>query len=148
MARTEQHDLSQPKKIVRYFIGYFCLVAFFGVVILIVHASMEVKRLGYESAKRISTKIDLIDELRQVENRIGELESYNRISALIDTHLPALGPPQHPAIELHVRGLEERDGVPESPDLPKPDNSILNTARKHWKETKQTIQKWLIDLVE
>ncbi len=148
MAASHEKEFDPLKIPIRCFIGYFCLIAFFACVILTVQASMESKRMGYESAQLIHKKIQLIDELQRIENRISHLERYKRVSQLLEEHLPHLGPPQHPAIAIGVPGLQERSGLPESMPFPPDDRGIIDQARKQWQAMREEAYKWMTKLVE
>ncbi len=134
--------------VVRGFFGYLCLIIFFGGVILIVQASMEVKRIRYRLTDSNIEKERLLDELRKVNNRISELEQYNFIAEKVNQTLPYLGPPRHPAIELEVPGLQIRTGQSEAPEEILADHSPLARLRNGWQKLQQRFRGWIRDLIK
>lgn len=148
MRRMQTEEPDSLVYVVRGFLGYLCLIILFGGVILIVQASMEVKRIRYQLTDANLEKMNLLEELRKVENKVNELERYNRIAEKIGSALPQLGPPRHPAIELAVPGLQKRSGPPETPDTLLQDNSPLAKLRNGWQKLRETLRGWMYGLVE
>ncbi|MFB3784958.1 MAG: hypothetical protein ACE15F_01175 [bacterium] len=147
MPRKPADDFHTTIHVARGFLGYIWMIVLAGSVILIVNMSMEVKRIRYSLGEKNLEKIRLLDELRRVENRIGELERYHRIAELVRTQLPQLGPPRHPAIELVVPGLQTRTGlpVPAAPELEEP--GLLSRVRKYWQRmgdwVREQVHRWI-----
>ncbi len=147
MPRKPADDFYTTIHVARGFLGYVWLIVLTGSVILIVNMSMEVKRIRYSLGEKNLEKMRLLDELRRVENRIGELERYNRIAELARSELPQLGPPRHPAIELVVPGLQTRTGLPApaAPVMEEP--GILSRARKYWQRmgdwARERLHSWI-----
>ncbi len=132
MPRRQAEDFHTTIQVARGFLGYVWMIVLFSSITLIVNISMEVKRIRYSLGEKNFEKMRLLNERRRVENRIGELERYNRIAELVQTQLPHLGPPRHPAIELVVPGLQTRSGLP-APVAPELEEmGILSRIRDGW----------------
>ena len=146
--RRVRKDVEASIPVVRGLIVYLWLLILFGSVILIVQASMEEKKIRYRLTDRNSEKKDLLEEIRKVDNRIAELESYRRIGDLVEEQLPYLGPPRHPAIVIAVPGLT-------SPNLGNvkmvyvfEDRSWLTRFRQQWKKSQLQVMDYLQSLIE
>lgn len=148
MNRSSSDECQNAVKVVRAFFGYIWLITFFGCVILLVQASLEEKRIRYEMGKKNREKLDLLDEHRRYDIQIKELESYSRISALVETQLPQLGPPQKPAIEIKVPGLRSQTGFPDSGRPAVQDPGFLRRMRDRWRQFEASAWQKLRDLIE
>lgn len=148
MRRAQTEEPDSLVYVVRGFLGYLCLIILFGGVILIVQASMEVKRLRYQLTDANLEKMDLLEALRKVDNQISELERYSRIAEKVSSAMPQLGPPRHPAIELATPGLQKRSGPPETPFDLLQDNSPLAKLRNGWQAVRESARGWLRALIE
>lgn len=146
--RKQSPDYEPAVPMIRMMLGYLCLVALFGSVLLVVHAAIEVKRTFYHIGDRSRVKEDLISELRSLDATIMELERYDRIQAKVAEHLPQLGPPRHPAIAIQVPGLETHRGVRVDLKLPDDETSWILNMRDQWRETGASVKQWLERLKE
>ncbi|MBN2330117.1 MAG: hypothetical protein JXR73_23455 [Candidatus Omnitrophica bacterium] len=145
-AQTGEHD--QLLYMARGFLTYLCIIIFFGGVILVVHAAMEVKRIRYSLTEANNEKTNLLEELRKINNQISELERYDLIAERIDAALPYLAPPRHPAIELKVPGLQTQLSWPEAPASLLEDNSPLAKMRRGWQRLQENMRTWFQTLIE
>lgn len=93
-------------------------------------------------------KMELLDEIRKINNQIAELESYQRISGLIEKRLPHLGPPRYPAIEISVQGLRSNTDTFDHPPLNLDDDGWLEQFRRRWNQVEEELKKGLKNLVE
>ncbi len=133
---------------VRGILVYLCIVSLFGSVILLVQAGMEEKRVRYQISLLIGEKRELMNDIRKLNNRVAEQENFERISILVEKHLPHLGPPQHPAISLPVTGLHQNGVDSENkPALPE-NNSLFNQMRKKWRSMETHLHDYLNEMVE
>jgi hypothetical protein len=148
MRRAHGDERENLVYVVRGFLGYLCLIILFGGVILIVQASMEVKRIRYQLTDANLAKVTLLEELQKLDNRISEMERYSRIAEMVSGAMPLLGPPRHPAIELVVPGLQKRSGPPETPVDLLQDHSPLARLRDGWKSLRETVHGWLRSIIE
>jgi len=148
MSRKHSNETDHLVPMVRGIISYFCVITIFGCVSLVVHASMMEKRIRYSMTDKNFEKMRLLDELRKIDNQIGELESYSRISNLIEDQLPFLGPPRHSAIDIAVPGLRSHT---EFSDWAIPEyhsDSFIDQFRYGWKEMQRKFRAGLQSLVE
>ncbi len=133
---------------VRLFLGYFCLILMFGFVILTVQSSIEEKKIRYRISDKSFDKMELLESLHEVNNQINRLESYQRITKLVEQELPMLCPPAYPAVELKVQGLEMRgESTISSIDLNAREGIITRLHRK-WKYAQNKIWNWIRSFVE
>ncbi|MGC9326839.1 MAG: hypothetical protein ACP5I1_04325 [Candidatus Hinthialibacter sp.] len=145
-AQTEEHE--HLLAMARGFLIYLCLIIFFGGVIMIVHAAMEVKRVRYRLTEAYYEKMNLLKELRKVNNEISELERYDLIAKRIDEALPYLAPPRRPAIELKTPGLQMQPTWPETPAALLQDNSPMAKVRLGWRRLQENMRTWFQTLIE
>lgn len=145
-SRSEEYESLIP--VVRYFIGYIWLIVFFCEVVLIVHASMDLKKMGYTIGQQYKVKKDLLDVQRDLDNRISQMESYQRIAELIAQNRPELGPPKHPAIEIQVNGLLEQAGRPVPIIMMQDNRGFLERSVETWRETQAKVHNWIQSLLE
>ncbi len=148
MGRKKRSDDRQFVPIVRSIISYLCVIALFGSVTLIVHASLMEKKIRYLMTDRIFEKMELLDEKRKVNNQIAELESYQRISGLIEERLPHLGPPRYPAIEISVQGLRSNAATLDHPPLNLEDEGWMEQFRRRWNQVEEELKEGLKTLVD
>lgn len=148
MRRPHAGEYDGLVHMVRGFLGYLSLIVLFGGVIFIVQASMEVKRIRYKLTEANVEKERLLDDLMKVNNKISELERFTYIAERLETALPHLGPPRHPAIELETPGLQTRTGPPEAPVELLVDHSPLARLRNSWNALRQTVRGWLSSVIK
>lgn len=148
MAKTAKNDYEMLIPYIRGFIGYLWIVISFGCVILLVQASLEEKEIRYQMGSKNLEKTKLLDELRQVNNQIAELERFERIDGLVREKLPQLGPPRFPAIEIPVAGLQLRYGMPEESFYVIKQETWATKARAYWNNLQTRISLWAKRLVE
>jgi len=148
MNRAADNDYRSAIPHVRGIIGYFCVIAMFGCISLIVHASLEEKKIRYRMTEKNIEKMRLLEEIRKLNNRIGERESYQRIAGLIEEKLPQLGPPRNPAVELAVPGLRSGIGTSDYLPMPPEKEGFFDGIRRGWELTRKETQRWLQSLVE
>ena len=150
MARKKNTQNSYESAIpyVRGIILYLCLLTLFGGVILIVQAGMEEKRIRYQLTERIKDKRQLMEQVKKLDNRINGLESFSRISSLVENRLPHLSPSQYPAIVIQVPGLtlDNRENLPQISLME--DNSWVSRFRIQWRKMEEKIQNHLKRMVE
>jgi len=147
LKRAHSDESENAVKVVRAFFGYIWLIVFFGCVILLVQASLEEKRIRYRMGEQNIRKIGLLDEIRRCDNRIKELENFNRIAMLTETQLPQLGVPKKPAIELTVPGLRNRTGFPKAVKPIPRDRGFLRGLRDRWRHIENETRQWMRELV-
>ncbi|MEW6236172.1 MAG: hypothetical protein AB1656_12365 [Candidatus Omnitrophota bacterium] len=148
MNQAAANDYRSMVPHVRGIIGYFCVIAIFGCISLIVHASLEEKKIRYRMTEKNFEKMRLLEEIRQLNNRIGELESYQRIAGLIQEQLPQLGPPRNPAVELAAPGLRSGIGFSDYLPMPPEKEGFFDGLRRGWDMTRKETRSWLQSLVE
>lgn len=150
MARQKKEVYVEDNTVqyVRGVIVYICILCLFGSVILLVHAGMEEKRVRYEITKRIGDKRILMDEIRKLDNRIAEMESFERIAEKVKEHFPDLKPPQHPAISIAVDGLSNTARNNQRIPALYEDRSWLGNLRHKWRNLEQHVQDYINRLVE
>lgn len=148
MPKNVKNDYEILIPYIRGFIGYLWIVISFGCVILLVQASLEEKAIRYEMGARNLEKTKLMDELRQVNNQIAELERFERIDGLVKEKLPQLGPPRYPAIEIPVPGLQIQGGLPEGNLVVTKEETWASKARARWYNLNNKIRNWAKSLVE
>jgi hypothetical protein len=133
---------------VRGVIAYLCILSLFGCVILMVQAGMDEKRIRYDITDQIGVKRELLNENRKLDNRIAELERFERIAMLVEEEFPDLKPPQHPAISIGVDGLlASTKGYQRKPVVYQ-DDSWLGNARRKWRDMEHDVYQYLNSLVE
>lgn len=148
MKRASTSDLDRRIQVTRCLIGYVWLIVLFSSVILIVQTSMEVKRVRYAMTEKNFEKMRLLDEIRRIDNEISELERFSRISNMVETNLPHLGPPRQAAIEIEIEGLEERSGLTTIPFVYQESPSLLSKIRHQWQEAEKQVRQWIRTLIE
>lgn len=150
MARRKKQMQPQDYTVqyVRGVIVYLCILSMFGCVILLVQAGMEEKRIRYEISNRIGDKRELLNEVRKLDNRIAELESFERIAGLVEKEFPELKPPQHPAISIGVDGLLASNKTVQRKQVIYQDDSFLGNARRKWRDMEHDMYQYLNSLVD
>lgn len=130
--KKRKADYEEVVPMVRMALGYIWLIALFGSVLFIVQAAIEVKRTHYHMTDKYNEKVALLDDLRRLDQKIFELERYERIDEKVRESLPQLGPPRHPAIEIPVDGLVTHRGAPVAVELPPDETSWILKVRDRW----------------
>ncbi|MDP8244671.1 MAG: hypothetical protein P9L94_11360 [Candidatus Hinthialibacter antarcticus] len=144
--RKADYESSVP--MVRMVLGYIWLIALFGSVLFIVQAAIEVRRTHYHMTDKYNEKVALLDDLRRLDQKILELESYERIEAKVRESLPQLGPPRHPAISIPVNGLIMHRGLPTAVTLSPEETSWILNVRDRWTATSSRIKQWAKQALE
>lgn len=150
MARRNKEIYAEDNTVqyVRGVIVYLCILCLFGSVILLVQAGMEEKRVRYNITDRITEKRILLSDIRKLDNRIAEMESFERIAEKVKEHFPDLKPPQHPAISIGVEGLSTNSRATQRIPNVYEDKSWLGNLRHKWRGLEQQVQDYLNHLVE
>lgn len=143
MARKQRSDIAGMVPMVRMMMLYLCILASFGTIILVVQASIEQKRIRYRIGELTSQKVELLEELRELDNRILWLERHEHVANVVSEKMPELGPPQHPAIELQVAGLTSYGNRPVSPNIQIQHTGILAELRRNWNALQTQMRGWL-----
>lgn len=148
MGASNRHEDRAAVNAVRGLIVYLCLLATISSVILTVQASMEEKKIRYLLTDMNKTKKDLLDRLRKAENRIAELERYERVASLAESELPHLGPPRHPAIEIRTPGLSNAPMGSMPMEYRFEDQSWMARFRSRWREMEKAAGEYFLSWIE
>ncbi|MDX9752379.1 MAG: hypothetical protein RBU29_00355 [bacterium] len=145
--RTHDPDYESLIPYVRGFITYLWIVTVFGCVILLVKGSMEETDIQYQMGDKYLEKRKLLSDIQKVDNKIAQLERFERIGVLLEEQLPQLGPPKYPAVELPVEGLRNPKDLRASypPDEMSENifSHIRNQAVDVWTTARDQVQKFL-----
>lgn len=132
---------------VRIILGYLCLVVIFGTILLMVQSSIEVKSASYRKLEMAIERNRLNDDIRHLDRQIMYMERYDRIESMLDEHLPFLGKPVYPAIEIPVDGLTEYGNRPVAP-AEWGQRNWFSRMRNGIDIATDQVQRWMRALVE
>ncbi len=145
---NNKSDYERIIPVIRGTLSYLCLVALFGCITLIVQVALEEKKIRYQMTDLNFVKLELMKEIRDLDNRISELERYQRIAGLIEEELPQLGPPRHRVIELEVPGLKSENAFSDPTVYRREEKDFLGRMRDAWKSMQEGVKRIYDNLIQ